>query len=319
MIDADRVLRPLKEAAPAIEKLDTYESPAVLAEALRATWLAVDRSLRLALRNDSTIPDAIRMNAMSSEMSIDDVITELRRRDIISMSVAGRTHELAQAVTRGSVRATDADNALDLARTLEQEIVAAAGRSDEPRILAGSVLDSEPEVGAIVEVSSKPRRKIFVALGLLALLAAVLAAWLFMRTDHMEEGIAAFREGRMDAAEQHFRAVLADNSTNVTALIYLGRLLRQEEQYQESAELLRRAAVRAPNDAGVRRELGYLFLALGRAGPAAEQFQRAVELEPDDAVNWIGVIEANVRAGDTAAAREWLGRAPAEAQARFRR
>jgi tetratricopeptide (TPR) repeat protein len=291
----------------------------VLAEALRATWLAVDRSLRLALRNDPTVPDAIRMNAMSPEMAIDDVITELRRRDVVSLSVAGRAHELAQAVARGSVRATDADNAFDLARTLEQEIVAAAGRSGEPRILSGSVLDKEPEVGEGVEVSRKPRRKIFVALAAIALLVLAITAWWFTRTDHMDEGILAFRQGRMDAAEESFRAALTDDPDNVNALLYLARVLRQEEKHQEAAALLRRAATSAPNDAAVRRELGYLLLALGRAEAAAEQFQRAVELEPDDAVNWIGVIEANVRAGDTAAAREWLGRAPVEAQERFRR
>ena len=319
MIDADRVLRPLHEAGPSIEKLETYESPAVLAEALRATWLAVDRVLRMTLRSDATVPDSIRMMALSpDQMASDAVIAELRRRDVISLSVAGRAHELAQAVAREGLRAADADNAQDLVRALRDEITAAARRSDEPRILADSVLDHDPEIGEAVEVSRRPRRGVLIALGMFVLAVAVAIVWWIARPSHMERGIAAFREGRMAVAEEEFRAVLTDDPDNVTAALYLARLLREDGRNDEAANLLRRAVVRAPNDAAVRRELGYLLLALNRPAVAAEQFQRAVELEPDDAVNWVGVIEAHAAAGDTAAAREWLRRAPAEAQQRVR-
>ncbi|HUF50090.1 MAG TPA: tetratricopeptide repeat protein [Longimicrobiales bacterium] len=323
MVDADRVLRPLHEAAPSIEKLETYESPAVLAEALRATWLAVDRTLRTLLRSDATVPDAIRMTALSADqMPSDAVITQLRRRDLVSLSLAGRAHELSQAALRaerGDVRAADADSALDLVRVVTEEVRSAARRTAEPRILSGSVLDSEPEVGGVVEVRrdgvrSPRRRLVLVLLGVAALLAAVLLVWRLTRPSHLEQGISAFREGRMGVAEQEFRAALAGNRTDVTAQLYLARLLRQERRYQEAADVLRSAAVRAPRDAAVRRELGYLFLDLNRASTAAEQFEQAVELDPEDALNWVGMIEATARAGDTAAAREWLSRAPADAQ-----
>jgi hypothetical protein len=48
------------------------------------------------------------------------------------------------------------------------------------------------------------------------------------------------------------------------------------------ADVLRAALRRAPEDTGVLRELGHLFIDLERPGSAAEQFRRAVEVEPGD-------------------------------------
>jgi Tfp pilus assembly protein PilF len=71
-------------------------------------------------------------------------------------------------------------------------------------------------------------------------------------------------------------------------------------------------------DADVRRELGYLFLDLDSPEPAARQFQRAVEIDPDESLNWMLLVEALRRSGDADAAAEWLRRAPPAAQDRLR-
>src|SRR5512140_1569196 len=103
MIDAPRVLRPLSEAGDAIDRLVTYERPADLAGALEATWTAVDRSLRLLLRSDVAVPEAHRLAALApDEMPLPKLIEALRQRNLISMELAGRIHELSQAAQRAA-------------------------------------------------------------------------------------------------------------------------------------------------------------------------------------------------------------------------
>jgi tetratricopeptide (TPR) repeat protein len=328
MIEPDRVLRPLREAEQAIDRLDTYESPAVLTEALRATWHAVDRSLRTLLRSDASAPDSIRMTAMSPEqMPADAVLQELRRRDLVSLELAGRVHELRQALARaeaGAARATDADNARDLVRCVNEDVHSSARRAMQAQESAvrAEVTPSPTGQGAAVGPSStagsgrgeRVRPLVLVAAAVLVLIAAAVAVFLAGGDTAMDRGITAFEADRHDEAEPHFRAALEQDVDNITARLYLARILRTGERYEEAAELLRDAAARAPDDAAVRRELGYLFLDLNSPRSAAAQFRRAVEIDAADRLNWLGLVDALNRTGDSAAAAEWLSRAPAAAR-----
>jgi tetratricopeptide (TPR) repeat protein len=335
MIEPDRVLRPLREAEQAIDRLDTYESPAVLTEALRATWHAVDRSLRTLLRSDASAPDSIRMTAMSPEqMPADAVMQELRRRDLISLELAGRVHELRQALTRaetGDARAADADNALEVVRGVSEDVHSRARRAmpaHESAVVAGLLPGAEGERNAVVSdasggtagggavsgVGERVRPLVLAAVAALVLIASAIAVFLAGGDSAMDSGIAAFEEDRHDDAEQHFRAALEQDDDNVTASLYLARILRTGERYEDAAAVLRDAAARAPDDAAVRRELGYLFLDLNSPSSAAAQFRRAVEIDAADRLNWLGLVDALNRTGDSAAAAEWLSRAPAAAR-----
>jgi tetratricopeptide (TPR) repeat protein len=339
MIEPDRVLRPLHEARPAVEGLETYESPAALLEALRATWHAVDRALRTLLRTDPGAPDPLRLSALSDGLSLDEVLTALRRRDLLTMALAGRIHEFAQSLRRAEqdgVRAADADNALAVVHALEAEVHAlgrAAARPAPQTTAAAVALADDPGEAAFGEDGPgwsggvwrglglawrrTPRSVLLVVTGVMLLAAAVALVLLLGGDNEMERGVEAFREGRSGVAEQHFRSVLERDPDNVNARLYLGRILRSQDRIQESADLLRAAVRLAPRDPAVRRELGYLLLALDRAPAAAEQFRMAVELDPDEPLGWVGVVEAMRRAGDPAA-EDWLRRAPAEAQAMVR-
>ncbi|HUF50679.1 MAG TPA: tetratricopeptide repeat protein [Longimicrobiales bacterium] len=329
MIETDRVLRPLREAEQAIDRLDTYESPAVLTEALRATWHAVDRSLRTLLRSDASAPDSIRMTAMSPEqMPADAVLQELRRRDLVSLELAGRVHELRQALARaeaGAARATDADNARDLVRCVNEDVHSSARRAmhaQESAVHAEVTTSPTGQGAAAGRASStagsgrgeRVRPLVLAAAAALVLIAATVAVFLAGGDTAMDRGIAAFEADRHDEAEPHFRAALEQDADNITARLYLARILRTGERYEEAADVLRDAAARAPDDAAVRRELGYLFLDLNSPRPAAEQFRRAVEIDAADRLNWLGLVDALNRTGDSAAAAEWLSRAPAAAR-----
>lgn len=351
MIETDRVLRPLREAEPAIEELDTYESPAALTEALRATWHAVDRTLRTLLRSDANAPDRIRMTALSPEqMTPEAIMLELRRNGFIPLPLAGRIHELRQAVARaesGGVRAADADNAREVVRHLIEEVHGLARRASDHGAGAASATGGEMPASARSadardapqdgEISSRAKpaseaapdgvtqvrrrwpsaeRRPLVLAGVagLMLVAAIAAVLLFSQASEMDRGIAAFGDDRAAVAEQHFRAALQEDDANTTARLYLARILRRDGRHREAAQLLQTAVARDPDDAGVRRELGYLFLDLERPEAAAGQFRRAVEIDADDPLNWVGIVMALALSGDSTASAEWLRRAPASAR-----
>ena len=330
MIETGRVLRPLEEAESAIEKLDTYESPAVLTEALRATWLAVDRTLRTLLRSDASAPDRIRLTAMSQElMSADAIMLELRRRDFVSLGLAGRVHELRQALERaesGSVRAADADNAREVVRCVIEEVHGVARRAANAASEGEAPPPREPTAEVVIGRerrrpwnAAEMRPLVLAGAALVVLIGAVAAVFLLSGGSPLEEGIAAFADGRPAEAEQSFRVALRQDPDDNTARLYLARILRRDGRHEEAGQLLQAAAAHDPDDTAVRRELGYLFMDLARPEFAAQQFQRAVEIDAADPLNWVGLVQALTRRGDTTAAAEWLRRAPAEAREMLRR
>ena len=329
MMDAERILRPLLEARAHVSALDSYDSPEALAAAVSGTWDGVDRTLRTYLRADVTAPDAVRMTAMSpAQMSSDAVLAELRRRNLISLVLAGSLHELVHAVERagrGDVRAADADTARTVVDTLVREVTDVARRMGVVASAATSA-PAEPPAEApveprVVHASELPlprRPLVLTAIAVTVLVVALVAILLTRGDSSLDQGIAAFREGRTGVAEQHFRRAIENDGDDVTARLYLARVLRGQGRLQEAADLLRASARVAPQDAGVRRELGYLFLDLGRPPAAVEQLRQAVELDPADALNWVALYRAMVLADDDAGAAELLQRAPAEAQAHIR-
>jgi tetratricopeptide (TPR) repeat protein len=317
MVEPERVLQPLREEAAAIGRLETYETSAELADAVVAVRDAVDRSLRLMLRADPGAPEDLRLKALSAkDLSRDELIAGLRRRERISLALAGALHELERVTTRavaGDVHAADAD----LARRVVDDLRLEVGGSSSAAIeeAARRAVAAEPAV-AVHEVApptaSRTRALRPVAIGAAALLvvaAVVILAVVRSGPSAVERGIAAFAASDHAEAEAHFEEALRDDSLDVEALLYLGRIYRRDGRFADAARALNAAEAAAPEDAGVRRELGYLFMDLGRPSFAARQFDRARELEPENERNWIGLIRALRAAGDPQA-EVWLERAP---------
>ncbi|MFW6079857.1 MAG: tetratricopeptide repeat protein [Gemmatimonadota bacterium] len=145
--------------------------------------------------------------------------------------------------------------------------------------------------------------------------AAVAGFLLVVRGDRsLADGIDLFRAGRYSTAAEAFERVLERDPERVTALLYLGRIERRRQAYADAAERLRTAARLAPDDPDVHRELGHLFLDLGRAESAVARFELALEVEPDAAANWIGLVRA-LRAARDPHAEAVLRRAPPEVRA----
>jgi tetratricopeptide (TPR) repeat protein len=322
MIDPDRVLQPLKEEEGAIGRLATYTSPAELADAVVAVRDAVDRSLRLLLRNDPGAPDELRLKALSAkDLPHHELLPALRRRELISLALAGSIHGLEQAADRAvadAAEATDADAARRVVEALRREVGASSKDPAPPAfVVKQPVLDAAAR--PVHEVPPARQGRPFgrlVAVGVVALLVVV--AILFVVRNRgpsaTAQGVTAFATGDYVVAESHFQSAVRADSGDVTALLYLGRIYRRDARFREAAAVLGSAADRAPDDPDVRRELGNLFMDLERPTAAAQQFDRARELAPANALNWIGLIRALRAAGDPQA-EVWLERAPPEVRA----
>ena len=314
MTDHDRALRPLEEAEHAVERLRAYENEAELAESLGTVWRAVERSLRYLLRMDAGAPDDVRLAALSpQELPIARLVAELRKRERISLALAGRIHELERVVAvaaKGVVQARDADLGVDVAERLRAEIETPPTAAIE--VTEAAPLTSEPPAPATRRRFGGQARLIaaLVAVGIVVILIVRQIA----APSDFERGVSAFRQGRLGLAEQHFRAAIESNDEDVTARLYLARVFRREGRFEEASTALRTAADRAPDDADVRRELGHLFMDLERPELAVKQYRRAQELAPEDRLNWLGLIRS-LRAADDPEADDVLRRAPADVRA----
>jgi MSHA biogenesis protein MshN len=327
MIDPARVLQPLDEAQGAIRQLSDYESTTDLAKAVEAAWQAIERSLRLLLRADMTAPDAVRLAALSPvELPPDRLVETLRQRSRISLELAGMAHELERAAARaasGGVRAADADVGRRAVEKLRNEVHAAGELSvreaAHQAVETGAI--EEPAQGIPANVTGQKRWTRWVLAGVAAAAVVLIGFWavssggLLGHEADMKNAIAAYNAGRLPAAESGFRKVIADDPSNTTALLYLGRLFRRDNRREEAAAALNRAAAQSPGDGDVRRELGNLLMDLNHPREAAEQYRQAVNAQPAEKLNWIGVVRAMRAAGNPQAADELLRKAPPEVQA----
>src|SRR5262245_31687035 len=320
MIDPSRVLRPLDEAADAIDSLDVYESTDELASAVQDTRRAVDRTLRNLLRSDSGSPDELRLSALSSDdVPHDRLIQSLRQRNLISLQLAGMVHELeqsAQRAARGDVRASDGDQAHRVVQTLRSEVT---GSNDQPvmaaahRAVESGMLDLPAQ--PVPTPASARQKQLYRNIGLAAVsvvIAVLLITWM-TKGSELDRGIEAVQAQRWDAAESHLRKAAQDKD-NATAQLYLARVYRRQQRYDSAAIVLKEAVKRHSKDDDIWRELGNLFLDLHQPQLAVARFEQARKLDPEEKLNWIGLIRAMREAGDPAA-EQVLQEAPPEVRA----
>jgi tetratricopeptide (TPR) repeat protein len=142
--------------------------------------------------------------------------------------------------------------------------------------------------------------------------------------DHwLHENFAEFLESIGDAklAIAEWRRARALLPQNCVAYYQLGRLLAQQGFQAEAEECLLRAVAMRPNLADGWSDLGNLYLATARFGSALNAYQRAQQLEGQQAVFYLGAGKAlaklNRRAEAIRQYREALGLNPTLAEAHF--
>lgn len=108
----------------------------------------------------------------------------------------------------------------------------------------------------------------------------------------LTEAARALAEGRLDAADEAYRAVLAQRPDDAAAWRGLGVLYVQRQAYDEAEHALRRAQELAPENAGIWNDLGEALRLAGKSTDAEAAYQTALKLQPDhaQALNNLGVL-----------------------------
>jgi tetratricopeptide (TPR) repeat protein len=117
-----------------------------------------------------------------------------------------------------------------------------------------------------------------------------------------EEGVRALKAGRLEEAEQAFRAVLAKGGSSAYVHNNLGIVLQERGQHAKAAEEFREAVRLDPAYAAPRILLGASLLALDRVAEARTELERAVKLAPREPLARLQLAKVEERAGDWAAA-----------------
>jgi tetratricopeptide (TPR) repeat protein len=112
--------------------------------------------------------------------------------------------------------------------------------------------------------------------------------------------------GNAARAEESYRAVLQDSPSDASALVGLGRLLREQGKNADARGLLEKASAVVLDGSGVALELAALARAEGDAGRERALYQEALRRDGDKPEMWpvrVNLVAVLVRAGDIPAAR----------------
>jgi cytochrome c-type biogenesis protein CcmH/NrfG len=322
-------LRPLHAAEEEIARLRRGDAtPEAAREAVVRVAHAVEASMRRLLRDDPDGDLELRLRALDpEEISPDEVVAELRRRNLLSLELAAGFHELigVRARARRGDTVTPADTALalrtadGLCREADLPPPARPRGADLPPVPDDATLLAPPSA---VPPAHRTRRPAPLLATAAVLLLVLLGGLLWWRSGNrhggtLAEGVSLFRSGDLVGAQARFETYSAANPEDATALLYLARIHRRAGRRVEAAEVLRRGIAAAPEDADLHRELGFLLLDAGRPVQAAERFRLAIRLHPEGAEAWIGLVRAQREAGRLDLAERVLEQAPAEVRARL--
>ena len=89
------------------------------------------------------------------------------------------------------------------------------------------------------------------------------------------------QSGRLEAAEQIYRQILATEPNHADAIHLLGVIAHQLGKHDVAVEYMQRAIAREGSAAVFHNNLGEAYRALQRISEAIACFQRALELKPD--------------------------------------
>jgi type II protein arginine methyltransferase len=116
-----------------------------------------------------------------------------------------------------------------------------------------------------------------------------------MNIDPLDQAFEFYGAGRLEAAAQVCRSVLAGNPDNTDANHLLGVVYFRHGDNMTARDYMERAAKSPKATAEMHNNLGSVLIGLGDSAAAIAAFNRALELKPDypDALNNLGVIHRN--------------------------
>jgi tetratricopeptide (TPR) repeat protein len=105
------------------------------------------------------------------------------------------------------------------------------------------------------------------------------------------------RQGRLEEAERHYRAVLDAAPGQPDALHYLGVLLHQRGHSAEALDCVAAALASNPTSAEILANYGFMLEALGRTADALAAYDRALIVHPNDIDMLFNRGNAQIRLG----------------------
>ena len=116
-------------------------------------------------------------------------------------------------------------------------------------------------------------------------------------------GVFLFRSGRYAEAAEEYSKVVALDNTNIIGYSNLGTAYLSAGDFEAAASTLERAIELEPR-ANTYSSLGLMLYYLGRQDEAIESHRKAVELAPNDHLNWSNLGDALWNAGNTDDAKQ---------------
>lgn len=153
----------------------------------------------------------------------------------------------------------------------------------------------------------------------ISLLLSALASWPCWAEAVLNEALAAFNEGRRDDAEHLFTAQLNQPAQANAARVYLSKIALQKGEVETAVKQAEQALKQAPNDAEelitaadaycALAQQSSLITALKMAHTCIDQYDAAVELEPDNTRALIAAIRFHMDAPSIAGGSSKRGQA----------
>lgn len=119
----------------------------------------------------------------------------------------------------------------------------------------------------------------------------------------IEQAMSLLKRGDAIGAEKLCQIVLRGNAKDAWAIHALGLVSHQMGRQEEAVAKLTEAARLAPGQPEFWNNLGAILGRLGKMVEAAEAFEKAVGLRPEDGAGFVNLAVAQERAGNRSRAR----------------
>lgn len=280
----------LDAARPAVARLDATRGPDDLAADLIDIWNAVESALRTLVGSSALAGQALIREARQRQMISFDLANSLAAFEAVYSRVQDTNYRPSDsdvATTR------DAFAKLDAA-LLSDAPIGGSPVFDAPRQppvstgQAGALpMDAEPVL--VVNPSNRGNRSLLFG-GVAALVVVVLAVggWALFgrnRSNSLQDGIAAYRNGQREVAVSAFNKAVRENPNDPTPHIYLARMDREVGNFSAATDELKTAITLDPSNAIALREMGANMLAKGDNELARSFYIHAIEANPHDSTS----------------------------------